>query len=202
MGTPVGTGTSNTTYPIYQQGADMSTTIWIVVAVVAVLLIVALGVLAVSLTNRRRQRQAEQIREQARLESAKLERREALAQETAAKARAAQAEAEVKAAEADQAARAGGQASERGGDITRGTAGAVGASGQHRSEDQNRRSASRRRTRRGARALASLPRRLAAESTTQSDRDGPPPQRAIPVFTKELSASAALGELGRARAAH
>jgi hypothetical protein len=34
------------------------------------------------------------------LESAKLERREALAQETAAKARAAQAEAEVKAAEA------------------------------------------------------------------------------------------------------
>lgn len=48
----------------------------------------------------RRARHAEQIRESARQETAKLERREALADETAAKARAAQAEAEVKAAEA------------------------------------------------------------------------------------------------------
>ena len=79
----------------------MSTnTMWIVVAVVAVLLIAGLVVFAVSARNRRRGRQAEEIREQAKVETAKLERREALAQETAAKARAAQAEAEVKAAEA------------------------------------------------------------------------------------------------------
>jgi uncharacterized protein HemX len=80
----------------------MSTsTIWVLVAVVAVILIAALVVFAVGrATRRRRQRQAEQLREQTKLETAKLERREALAQETAAKARAAQAEAEVKAAEA------------------------------------------------------------------------------------------------------
>jgi uncharacterized protein HemX len=80
----------------------MSTsTIWIVVAVVAVILIAALVVFAVGrATRRRRQRQADELREQTKLDTAKLERREALAQETAAKARAAQAEAEVKAAEA------------------------------------------------------------------------------------------------------
>ncbi len=78
----------------------MSTTAWAVVGLVAVLLVAALIFVAVSARNRRRGRQAEAIREQARLETAKLERREALAEETAAKARAAQAEAEVKAAEA------------------------------------------------------------------------------------------------------
>ena len=80
----------------------MSTgTIWIVIApVAAVLLIAALTIVGRRARSRRRQRQAEEIREQARLETAKLERREALAEETAAKARAAQAEAEVKAAEA------------------------------------------------------------------------------------------------------
>ncbi|HWY01710.1 MAG TPA: hypothetical protein VNY55_18075 [Mycobacterium sp.] len=80
----------------------MSTgTIWIVIAAVAaVLLIAALTIVGRRARSRRRQRQAEEIREQARLETAKLERREALAEETAAKARAAQAEAEVKAAEA------------------------------------------------------------------------------------------------------
>ncbi|WP_231633746.1 MULTISPECIES: hypothetical protein [unclassified Mycobacterium] len=80
----------------------MSTnTIWIVVAVIAAVLVIALLLLAVNKTrSRQRQRQAEEIREQAKLETAKVERREALAQETAAKARAAQAEAEAKAAEA------------------------------------------------------------------------------------------------------
>jgi flagellar biosynthesis/type III secretory pathway M-ring protein FliF/YscJ len=76
-------------------------TMWIVIAVVAAVLLVVAVVVAVSRSrNRRRHRQAEEIREQARLESASVDRREALAQETAAKARAAQAEAEVKAAEA------------------------------------------------------------------------------------------------------
>jgi FtsZ-interacting cell division protein ZipA len=79
----------------------MSSTTWIVIAIaIAVLLIAALVVATNTARNRRRHRQAEDIREQAKLDSAKLERREALAQETAAKARAAQAEAEVKAAEA------------------------------------------------------------------------------------------------------
>jgi len=79
---------------------SISTTGWIVIAVAAVLVIAALVVGVSRAMRQRRVRHAEQIREQARLETAKLERREALADETAAKARAAQAEAEVKAAEA------------------------------------------------------------------------------------------------------
>lgn len=80
----------------------MSTsTIWIVIAVVAAILLIAAFVVAIGRArSRRRQRRADEIREQARVATAKLERREALPQETAAKARAAQAEAEVKAAEA------------------------------------------------------------------------------------------------------
>jgi hypothetical protein len=79
----------------------MNNTMWIVIAVVVAILLIAGLIVALStVRNRRRHRQAEQIREQAKLESARLERREALGQETAAKARAAQAEAEVKAAEA------------------------------------------------------------------------------------------------------
>ena len=78
-----------------------NSTIWIVVvAAVAVLALVVLVVAVSKARSRRRQRQAEEIREQARLETARVERHEALGQETAAKARAAQAEAEVKAAEA------------------------------------------------------------------------------------------------------
>lgn len=97
-------------------GAHMSTSIvvWIVIAVVAVALIAALVIGLSRARRQRRQRQAEEIREQARLETAKVERREAFAQETAAKARAAQAEAEVKAAEAarlqEQAAKHQGEA--------------------------------------------------------------------------------------------
>jgi flagellar biosynthesis/type III secretory pathway M-ring protein FliF/YscJ len=77
-----------------------TTTIWIVAAVVAVLALLVLVVVVSKAGNRRRHRQAEEIREQAKIETGRVERREALAQETAAKARAAQAEAEVKAAEA------------------------------------------------------------------------------------------------------
>ena len=78
-----------------------SNIVWLVVAVVvAVLLLGALIVVTRRMSNRRRHLRAEGIREQARAETDRLERREALAQETAAKARAAQAEAEVKAAEA------------------------------------------------------------------------------------------------------
>lgn len=101
MGTPVETAASATRHRP-TNGAHMNTSIvvWIVIAVVAVALIAAVVVGVSRARRRRRQRQAEEIREQARLETAKLERREALGQETAAKARAAQAEAEVKAAEA------------------------------------------------------------------------------------------------------
>jgi flagellar biosynthesis/type III secretory pathway M-ring protein FliF/YscJ len=77
-----------------------TTTIWIVAAAVAVLALIVLVVAVSKAGNRRRHRQAEEIREQAKVETGRVERREALAQETAAKARAAQAEAEVKAAEA------------------------------------------------------------------------------------------------------
>ena len=77
-----------------------TTTVWIAAAVVAVLALIVLVVVVSKAGNRRRHRQAEVIREQAKVETGRVERREALAQETAAKARAAQAEADVKAAEA------------------------------------------------------------------------------------------------------
>ncbi len=68
----------------------------VIAAVVVILVVVAVA----RASRRRRQRQAEEIRKQAKLETARVERRQALADETAAKARAAQAEAEAKAAEA------------------------------------------------------------------------------------------------------
>ena len=74
-----------------------SNIVWIVIAVVVAVLL--LGTLVI-VTRRQRHLRAERIREDARVETTKLERREALADETAAKARAAQAEADVKAAEA------------------------------------------------------------------------------------------------------
>jgi membrane protein involved in colicin uptake len=78
-----------------------STIVWIVVAVVvALLLIAAIVVMANRRRTRQRHLEAESIRERAREETTGVERREALAAETAAKARAAQAEAEAKAAEA------------------------------------------------------------------------------------------------------
>ncbi len=79
----------------------MDTTVWIIIAVVAVLLVLA--VLAFAGRSRRNKQlhgKAERIREEVEQDSVQVRRREALADETAAKARAAQAEAEAKAAEA------------------------------------------------------------------------------------------------------
>lgn len=79
----------------------MEPIVWIIIiAVVAIVLIAAIALLARNNRNRRRTAEAEQLREHAREETTKVERREALADETAARARAATAEAEAKAAEA------------------------------------------------------------------------------------------------------
>ena len=75
-----------------------NTMIWIIVAIVVAIGVVA--VLAFLVRNRRRHAQAERIREEIGQESQRVEKREAFADETQAKARAAKAEAEVKAAEA------------------------------------------------------------------------------------------------------
>lgn len=78
-----------------------STIVGIVIAVVAALLIIAVLAWAVRRRGEHRRRvQAEQIRERVDQQSVHVQRREAFADETAAKARAAQAEAEAKAAEA------------------------------------------------------------------------------------------------------
>src|SRR5512147_895675 len=85
------------------QGADMSTGMIIPIAFFAVaiiLILVALGWVVVNKRQRRRQVEAEKIRDQAKKETLRINRRAALAEETAAKARAAQAEADVKAAQA------------------------------------------------------------------------------------------------------
>ncbi|MCV7226325.1 hypothetical protein [Mycolicibacterium komossense] len=78
-----------------------NTTMWIVIGIVAAVLV--LGALAWAARSRRNHKlhsEAERIRGEVEQESAVVARREALADETAAKARAAKAEAEVKAAEA------------------------------------------------------------------------------------------------------
>jgi Flp pilus assembly protein TadB len=72
----------------------------VVAALAALLLLAALGWIAVSKRNQHRHREAENIRDQAREEDQHVSRREALAEETAAKARAAQAEADIKTAQA------------------------------------------------------------------------------------------------------
>jgi biopolymer transport protein ExbB/TolQ len=79
----------------------MNTVAWIVVAVVIALLLIAAVVLVAQRGRAKRRRtEAAHIREQAREDAEKVERREALAEETAAQARAARAEADAKAAEA------------------------------------------------------------------------------------------------------
>jgi FtsZ-interacting cell division protein ZipA len=78
----------------------MNTAVWIVIAVVVVLLVIAL--IALLTRKRRAQRRVEagQIREEASHRVNEVQRREAIAEESAAKARRAQADAEAKAAEA------------------------------------------------------------------------------------------------------
>ncbi|MET0899467.1 MAG: hypothetical protein ABWY45_16285 [Mycobacterium sp.] len=79
----------------------MDNTVWIVVAVIVVLLVLAALVFAGrSRRNKQLHTKAELIREEVEQDAVQVKRREALAEETAAKARAAQAEAEAKAAEA------------------------------------------------------------------------------------------------------
>jgi cbb3-type cytochrome oxidase maturation protein len=79
-----------------------STIVWIVIAVVAaVLVLAALTWAGRSRRNHKLHGEAERIRGEVEQESAQVARRQALADETAAKARAAKAEAEVKAAEGD-----------------------------------------------------------------------------------------------------
>jgi hypothetical protein len=77
-----------------------STAVWIVVAVVAVIVLAGLVFAARSRRNQRRHVEAEQMREELNTHVQKVDKRQALADETAAKARAAEAEAEAKAAEA------------------------------------------------------------------------------------------------------
>jgi len=78
-----------------------STIVWIVVAVIALLVVIAVAaVVARKQRERARIAKSDEIREQVRQDSVDVERREALARETAARARAAEAEAEAKAAEA------------------------------------------------------------------------------------------------------
>ncbi|HYO01117.1 MAG TPA: hypothetical protein VET27_04085 [Mycobacterium sp.] len=80
---------------------DTNTVVLIVVAVVVVLLLIlGLAFVARSARDKKRRAEADQIRDEAREESGRLEKREAIAAETEAKARAAAAEAEAKAAEA------------------------------------------------------------------------------------------------------
>ena len=81
----------------------MSTGMIIVIAffaVAAIAILVTLGWVLVNKRTQHRHAKANEIREQAKEETLRINRREALAEETAAKARAAQAEADVKAAQA------------------------------------------------------------------------------------------------------
>jgi hypothetical protein len=64
----------------------MTTTEWIIIAVVAVLVIVAVAFVVRSATQRKHRVQADRIREEVREEDQRLQRREAIATETEAKA--------------------------------------------------------------------------------------------------------------------
>ena len=79
---------------------NSTTVVWIVVAVAAVIVLAALAFAARNKRNQRRHVEAERIREDITTHVQTVDKRQALADETAAKARAAEAEAEAKAAEA------------------------------------------------------------------------------------------------------
>jgi Sec-independent protein translocase protein TatA len=78
----------------------MSTTSWIVLAVVGVVVLALVAYLVRTASHRRRAVKADRIRDEVQEERQRLDRRAAVAAETEAKARAAQAEADAKAAEA------------------------------------------------------------------------------------------------------
>jgi uncharacterized protein HemX len=69
-------------------------------AIAIILILVALGWVLVNKRTHHRHVNAEKMRDQAKEETLQVNRREALAEETAAKARAAQADSDVKAAQA------------------------------------------------------------------------------------------------------
>jgi uncharacterized protein HemX len=69
-------------------------------AVAVILVLLAVGWVLVNKRRHRRHVKADEIREQAKEQTLQVNRREALAEEAAAKARAAQADADVKAAQA------------------------------------------------------------------------------------------------------
>jgi hypothetical protein len=76
-------------------------TAWIVAAVIAaIIVIVGLALLARNRRTQKHRVEAQSLRDDIEVETAKVDKRQALAAETEAKARAAEAEAEVKAAEA------------------------------------------------------------------------------------------------------
>lgn len=68
--------------------------------VAAIVVLIALGWVLVNKRKQHRRAKANEIREQAKDEALQVDRRDALAEETAAKARAARADADVKAAQA------------------------------------------------------------------------------------------------------
>ncbi len=76
------------------------TAVWIIVAIVVVLIVIGVLVAARSRRQTQLHGDAQRIREEVKEESVDVERRAALADETAARARAARAEAEAKDAEA------------------------------------------------------------------------------------------------------
>jgi FtsZ-interacting cell division protein ZipA len=79
---------------------DSTTIVWIVAVIAAVIVIAALVFAARSRRNRRKHIEAERMREDITTHMTKVDKRQALADETEAHAKAAAAEAEAKAAEA------------------------------------------------------------------------------------------------------
>ena len=79
---------------------DSTTVVWIVVVIVAIIVIAVLVFAALNRRKQRRHDEAERIREDITTHTAKVDRRQTVADETAARARAAAAEADAKAAEA------------------------------------------------------------------------------------------------------
>lgn len=78
----------------------MNTAVWIIIAVVVVLLLIGLALVLSRKRRAQKRVEAGQIREEASHRVNDVQRREAIAEESAAKARRAQADAEAKAAEA------------------------------------------------------------------------------------------------------
>ena len=79
---------------------DNTTVVWIVAVIAAIIIIAALVFALRSRRNQQKHVEAERMREEINTHTARVDKRQALADETEARARAAAAEAEAKAAEA------------------------------------------------------------------------------------------------------